>query len=358
MSKFYFRNLDGIRFIGALMVIIHHIEQNKSVFGIRNAWTNSVIQSIGPLGVNLFFTLSGFLITYLLIHEYNSNKAIDIKSFYIRRILRIWPLYFLLIILGFFLLPLVVPAEFNVFNLPNYGQRLLLFCTFLPNVSYIVNGTTPFVHQLWSIGVEEQFYLVWPLLILLSPGKKTSVLLFFLTYMSAVVLVNKFAGSETILYKILSKARFSAMAIGGLMGYIVYYKTKGYQLIQSGIFGWLTFIITILLIVKSVYVPYIGYEIYAVLFAILIAHFSVSPKPIFSLDYDVFNYFGKISYGLYMYHSIMIFLSIKFLQLFNLQAIQLLVYILSITSTIFISHISYKYLEAYFLKMKSHFERS
>ena len=90
MSKFYFRNLDGIRFIGALMVIIHHIEQNKSVFGIRNAWTNSVIQSIGPLGVNLFFTLSGFLITYLLIHEYNSNKAIDIKSFYIRRILRIW----------------------------------------------------------------------------------------------------------------------------------------------------------------------------------------------------------------------------------------------------------------------------
>ena len=222
-------------------------------------------------------------------------------------------MYFLLIILGFFLLPLVVPAEFNVFNLPNYGQRLLLFCTFLPNVSYIVNGTTPFVHQLWSIGVEEQFYLVWPLLILLSPGKKTSVLLFFLTYMSAVVLVNKFAGSETILYKILSKARFSAMAIGGLMGYIVYYKTKGYQLIQSGIFGWLTFIITILLIVKSIYVPYIGYEIYAVLFAILIAHFSVSPKPIFSLDYDVFNYFGKISYGLYMYHSIMIFLSIKFL---------------------------------------------
>ena len=176
--------------------------------------------------------------------------------------------------------------------------------------------------------------------------------------MSAVVLVNKFAGSETILYKILSKARFSAMAIGGLMGYIVYYKTKGYQLIQSGIFGWLTFIITILLIVKSIYVPYIGYEIYAVLFAILIAHFSVSPKPIFSLDYDVLNYFGKISYGLYMYHSIMIFLSIKFLQLFNLQAIQLLVYILSITSTIFISHISYKYLEAYFLKMKSHFERS
>ena len=189
-------------------------------------------------------------------------------------------------------------------------------------------------------------------------GKENKRFIIFLTYMSAVVLVNKFAGSETILYKILSKARFSAMAIGGLMGYIVYYKTKGYQLIQSGIFGWLTFIITILLIVKSVYVPYIGYEIYAVLFAILIAHFSVSPKPIFSLDYDVFNYFGKISYGLYMYHSIMIFLSIKFLQLFNLQAIQLLVYILSITSTIFISHISYKYLEAYFLKMKSHFERS
>ena len=102
MSKFYFKNLDGIRFIGALMVIIHHIEQNKSVFGIANIWNNPVIQSIGPLGVNLFFTLSGFLITYLLLKEYNTNKTIDVKSFYIRRILRIWPLYFLLIIIGFF----------------------------------------------------------------------------------------------------------------------------------------------------------------------------------------------------------------------------------------------------------------
>ena len=255
-------------------------------------------------------------------------------------------------------MPWFVPAEYNLFQMHGYGQRLILFSVFLPNVSYIVNGTTPFVHQLWSIGVEEQFYLVWPLLILLFPKKKTGVILFFLGYMVTIVLANKFVGAESTFYKILAKARFSAMAIGGIVGFIVYYKTKGYHFLQTKIVGWITLALLTVFIARSFYVPSIGYEIYSVLFAIMIAHFSVSLKPIFSLDHSALNHLGKISYGLYMYHSIMIFLSIELLQLFNLHTSQLMVYALSIASTILVSHISYKYLEAYFLKKKSHFEKS
>src|SRR5688572_27055191 len=105
-QKIYFPNLNGLRFIAAFLVIIHHIEQLKSFSNIDNYWgTVPFIDIIGKLGVVLFFVLSGFLITYLLLAEERSFKRISIVKFYIRRMLRIWPLYFLIILLAFAVLP-------------------------------------------------------------------------------------------------------------------------------------------------------------------------------------------------------------------------------------------------------------
>ena len=99
-NKIYFPNLNGIRFIAAFAVILHHLEQFKYLLGYKNNWENPIIHQIGPLGVILFFVLSGFLITYLLLVEEKQTKTISIKSFYMRRILRIWPLYYLIILLN------------------------------------------------------------------------------------------------------------------------------------------------------------------------------------------------------------------------------------------------------------------
>ena len=164
----YFPNLDGIRFIAASLVCIHHIEQFKSIFGIESSWNNHLIRSFGKLGVILFFVLSGFLITYLLFLEESQSptKKIDIKKFYFRRILRIWPLYFLIVFCALFLLP-----KSSYFNLPiimnfdiasNVWLLLLLFIFFLPNLVLICFGSIPFASQTWSIGAEEQFYIFWP----------------------------------------------------------------------------------------------------------------------------------------------------------------------------------------------------
>ncbi|MEP7164095.1 MAG: acyltransferase [Ferruginibacter sp.] len=351
--KVYFKNLDAFRFYGSVLIIVHHIEQNKSALGMTNVWRNSILQFAGPSSLNMFFTLSGFLITYLLLQEYNHKGRINIKSFYLRRVLKIWPLYFVLVILGFFILPFLVSTPgYNVFELKHYFQRLILFATFLPNVSYIINGTTPFIHQLWSIGVEEQFYISWPFLILLSPKKMTPVLIVLFGYLLTLVLLNTFVGSETPIYKIIAKARFSAMAIGGIAGYAVFYKMKGSQLFQNRTLGWLAFITLILFLAFRVWVPVVGYEVYSVLYAFIIVHLAITSKPMFSMENKIVNYFGKISYGLYMYHSLTIFTSIKLLALFNLEKMQFLVYTLSIGSTIFVSHISYQYFEKYFLKKK------
>ena len=99
-TKVYFENLNAIRFIAASFVIVAHIEFFKKLFHLPNFFENEVISIIGRLGVVLFFVLSGFLISYLLFVEKKVTKTISVKKFYIRRILRIWPLYFLIILLA------------------------------------------------------------------------------------------------------------------------------------------------------------------------------------------------------------------------------------------------------------------
>jgi len=120
-QKVYFPNLNGLRFIAAFLVIIHHVEQFKSILKLENYWGKiPFIGIIGKLGVVLFFVLSGFLITYLLLTEEYSFKKISVKKFYMRRVIRIWPLYFLIILLAFIVLP-----NIQIFNLPGYGKDVI-----------------------------------------------------------------------------------------------------------------------------------------------------------------------------------------------------------------------------------------
>jgi peptidoglycan/LPS O-acetylase OafA/YrhL len=106
--KVYFPNLNSLRFLAALLVIVHHIEQYKEMLGLSNIFHNHSIQLMSKIGVTLFFALSGFLITYLLLVEQKELGKINIRAFYIRRILRIWPLYYLIIFLAFFIFPAIV----------------------------------------------------------------------------------------------------------------------------------------------------------------------------------------------------------------------------------------------------------
>ena len=162
----HYPNLNALRFIAAFMVIVHHIEQTKGTFGFDNYWSTSTIYFAGKLGVVLFFVLSGFLITNLLLIEQKTSSTISIRNFYVRRILRIWPLYYLIIGLALFVLP-----HFSLFAIPKYGIETLnmnftwklgLFICLLPNLVLSAIANVPFAVHTWSIGVEEQFYIIWP----------------------------------------------------------------------------------------------------------------------------------------------------------------------------------------------------
>ena len=166
----YFPGLDPLRFFAALMVLLGHVDLIKSFFNLQTTTTIPffIRMDFGGTGVNFFFVLSGFLITYLLLCEKDKHTTISLKKFYMRRILRIWPLYYLILLIGFFILPHIHSITLPYFekNLEiNYTPNLILYLLLLPQVAFAIFPAVPHIGQSWSIGVEEQFYIFLPLLI-------------------------------------------------------------------------------------------------------------------------------------------------------------------------------------------------
>lgn len=362
-QKVYFPNLNGLRFIAAFLVIIHHIEQIKSISNIDNFWGNPFVGVIGKLGVVLFFVLSGFLITYLLLTEEYSFQKISIRKFYMRRILRIWPLYFYIIILAFLVLP-----NINLFVLPNFGKdviysnlflKLFLYAIFFPNLVLSLLGIVPYASHTWSIGTEEQYYLVWPVILKYFKKHRIGLMLFIIAFYLVFRFFLKTHYSDFIPHKKILVAFWNTfsidcMAIGGLFAILLFQKNKLLAIIHNNIFFYLTIIFTILLMLKGVYFPYFDYEFYSVLFGIIILNFATNNTIKISLENKAFNYLGNISYGLYMYHPIGIVFALYICKTMNILT-NWLIYPFSIALTIILAGLSYKYFESFFLKFKDKF---
>src|SRR5262249_40017472 len=154
--RVHFPGLNELRFIAWFAVFLAHVEQGKEFYGYHYRFCVH-----GRLGVILFFVISGFLITYLLLSEKWSLGRVSIRDFYVRRILRIWPLYFLLILLCMLVVnrvgPLAAPADQAVID-KNFWKIFLGYALFVPTLVRPVLHTT----HVWSVAVEEQFYIAWP----------------------------------------------------------------------------------------------------------------------------------------------------------------------------------------------------
>lgn len=167
MNQKYFSGLNGLRFLAAFLVIFHHIAQYRNWLGLPNSWGNSAIDAMGHMPVSFFFVLSGFLITYLLMHEYDQTGTISVRFFYFKRVIRIWPLYFLIVLLALLITQSYAGSLFGVKNDPSAIKVILPLIAIFPNLLRVTFPNLVGGNQLWSIGVEEQFYLFWPILILL-----------------------------------------------------------------------------------------------------------------------------------------------------------------------------------------------
>jgi len=360
MKVNYLKGLDPLRFLAALFVIISHGAISLNKLGVNSHLVTLEVFNKGGAAVEFFFTLSGFLITYLLIKEFESSGNISIKQFYKRRILRIWPLYFIVIILGFSFLGFIYPKFFGeqFFEFP-ISKGIFFYIFFLSN--YAIIYRVGFMYPLWSISVEEQFYLFWaPLVKLFKKNIKLLILIFVVLTFSFSFFVVLKGDSYGRLVKFLDTLKFSNMAIGSLFGYILYYKFEKYDrsILSSKVVQF--FVVAIIL---WFYIFGFKFRIaeYAILFmpfiyGMLILNVSVISRKLFSLDNKVLNYLGKISYGLYMYHMLVDYFLRFTIQKTGLQNLsfvfQVMYFVLLVSITVLISSLSYKYVESYFLSLK------
>lgn len=182
-EKVTFPNLDGLRFFCFLAVFLFHGFHTESA-EIASSSSYRAVRLLfrhGDLGVNFFFVLSGFLITFLLLAEKRRHGGIHVGYFYTRRVLRIWPLYFACVAFGF----LGFPALKRLAGVePNENANPVMYILFLGNFDVIRSGLPDagVLGVLWSVAVEEQFYLAWPLLLAAVPlGREFWVLVAVLT---------------------------------------------------------------------------------------------------------------------------------------------------------------------------------
>ena len=166
-TKIYYPALDGLRFFAFFIVFLHHFYFNQSSNNPVINYFLVVINKNGWIGVDLFFILSGFLITTLLLKERGKFGKYSLKNFWIRRSLRIWPLYYLALLVGFFVLPFFYTKFFNAdftgpFQKFQLETQLYWYLAFLGNWSVVFNkySTFPNTAHLWTISLEEQFYFI------------------------------------------------------------------------------------------------------------------------------------------------------------------------------------------------------
>lgn len=355
----FFPGLNGIRAIAALAVVLSHLTKELERFGL-NPHLFGTMENGNPrgldlaeFGVTIFFALSGFLITYLLLAEDN-KKPINIRNFYVRRILRIWPLYYTYFLIALFF-TFLWSGEYNM----HIGSTAF-YIFFAANVPKILSTQIPLLSHYWSLGVEEQFYMIWPVWV-----KKTIKRILILTiigigiFLGVKVFAHTFyPGSffEMAMYIV----KFDCMMIGAL-GAILYYKRDKLfmQIVPGGIAQAIAWVALGFVAINQFHIfSIIDHEIISGVTVVLIVGQIEGRRKLINLDKEWLDFLGKISYGLYVIHPIVLY-GLGRLIGDTVIGPQWLKYIVVYTSvvglTVLLSHLSYEYLEKRFLRMKDRF---
>lgn len=370
----HFPNLNGLRFIAALLVIIHHVAQMRYALHMPSLWENPTIKAFGPQGVGLFFVLSGFLITYLLLAEQAKFGRLAIGKFYLRRALRIWPLYYFVVLLGLVIMPRL--AFFNMGGLlgdalSHLPQKAALFGLILPNVALTLYPGVMYLSQAWSIGTEEQFYLFWPWVVR-AAGKRVlpgliGTALFFILIKRVVSGAYHAAGPQpgegiAFCYRFfLEYFRIDCMAIGSVLAAVLFLRRDRWlRWLMARPTQWAALLGVVALLASGRYIP-LREELYSLLFGIIILNLAAATRPVIRLEYRWLNFLGKISYGLYMLHTVAVIAVLRTiaprLDALGWAAGQILSVCAVVALTVALAAISYYGMEKPFLRLKEAFIR-
>ncbi|MGZ8832556.1 MAG: acyltransferase family protein [Thermoanaerobaculia bacterium] len=372
-GRVYFPGLHGLRFFAAMLVVVSHIELMKDYHGYPSHQSNPAVYELGRIAVTFFFVLSGFLITYLLLAEKQVAGVISVRKFYVRRMLRIWPLYYLAILLAFVILP-----QFHLFDIPRLseaapayaGRTLPLFLLLLPQLALTLFPPVPYAEPLWSIGVEEQFYLLWPLLV--ARVKR------FLPLVFGIVVAGILAKQLAIAYAshlhdpdelrfwnhfidYFYFTRIECMGIGAIGAWLVFHRKKTVlNALYSRVTQLIVYALAVYLVLTPRHKPLLHYSPISVLFCIIVLNIAANPRSLVKVENPLFTFLGNISYAIYMFHEIAIKLvmeaqtRISGTHFTDLPSNAIL-YAGSATLTLLIATAAWRYYELWFLRLNTRF---
>lgn len=350
--------MDGLRGIAIILVLLYHNFNFIEYF------------NYGWLGVDLFFVLSGFLITDILLNSLNSKTYF--KTFYARRVLRIFPLYYFSLILFIWIIPAISPG---LLDMTYYKDHQIWFWTYLQNWPLIFKGDSggTVLNHYWSLAIEEQYYLIWPVIILLlkKPKRIFVLCMFFL----AIVIVSRFYIWENrndfpSYERAFLFTRIDGILIGAMLA-SVYNIGQGLLRKYFTLFLLsLTAVNYIFYLIKKNQIPdfpvwgIAGFTTFSLIFAILVYEAVMKENKLinFVLSNAILKFLGKYSYGFYIFHwpAAIIFKPVfysmgsSFFQkdsFWHLMFVGILCSLVGLLASI----ISYHLLEKHFLKMKKYF---
>ncbi|MBK9419932.1 MAG: acyltransferase [Flavobacteriales bacterium] len=303
----HIKGFDGLRAISIILVILTHMSvldylPDTAFFQGR---FHPLVS--GVTGVNIFFTLSGFLITRILIREQARTGKINLRSFYARRFLRLTPPFILFLVL------LLIGTAFGVYTV--YPIGLLLSFAYLYNFipHFLLNGQ---LSHTWSLAVEEQFYLVWPFLITLLPHRRlafAALAAVALAVLAAYVLPGLSFPHNGHVYTLqdtffVSRWFFPAagpIMVGAFMAVLLFKRPAACRHLALSS---LAFPLSAALFLSPLYLPVallpMAFVIQAAGVAVLLLAIMERQEGALTrlLEFRPLAYLGKISYGVYLYH--------------------------------------------------------
>lgn len=355
--------LNGLRAIAASFVLISHVFQ---ISGDAGDGAAAVFfgqhKLLGKDMVNLFFVISGFIITWLLLQERTRTGSISLRKFYIKRILRIWPLYF-----GILAVVFLLNRYTQVYDLypPMNGIGLLVLSLFVLNIrDALADPQVSVLQHYWSLSIEEQFYIFWPPVFRFLKEKA-------ILFVSIAIIVVMAAGRNAIawaynahpneyLLSTLSffiNSLFGSIAIGILGAWILFRAHPFIRILFHPALQIISWTVLFCLIIYPFYIPYVHFEVTGFFYLVLILNVAANPETIWKVENKFLDKTGDISYGLYMFHWPIIPIVILAVKKagcwdFFIRTYQIPLVLICYGLTWLIAYISFRYFESWFLKFR------
>ncbi len=363
-ERFYFPELDAIRIFLFFGVWSYHALPRENSFFIEHRFSLALSSFITTAikacmcSLDVFFILSAFLITELLLREREAKISVDLRAFYVRRLLRIWPLYFFMIALAV----LLTRFDHNQVFSWNYVFGFLFFTG---NWVMILHGfrKAAFMAPLWSVSFEEQFYLLWPLVLRKASSRLIRNIAIGLLVIASLVrlalLLHHVAG-DALWFN--TFARLDSIALGVLLALAFHGRsTFSFGLpvriafLTLGISAWVFvgYYCGLLNPFPTLVRGMIGYPLMSLGGAAIFLCVLGAPQDGMPfLKNPLLVYLGKISYGLYAFHLLALQLSANLFAQYHHPFTQTFSLLFALGMTFFLAVISYRWLESPFLRWK------